>query len=136
MVVITNCTGKPLEPGAVGTGTQILGARDLRPFLLQVELQLMRVAGALVPGLEEHAADALIDGGNARNLKHLLVFGLLLGDLKHLVRVGLHLLRGRIGRAVDFREYDALVLLRRQFRLGEFEARHEHQQQQAAPSRP
>jgi hypothetical protein len=90
----------------------------------------MCTAGALIPRLEQRAADALIDGWNARDLEHLRVLGLATRNLKHLVRVGLHLLRSRIGRAIDLREHDALVFLRRELRLGEFEARHQHQQQQ------
>ena len=95
-----------------------LRAGDVIPALLQHLLQLIRGARALAPGLEQHAAEACVHRALAHVLEHAVVLGQRRSVLEHLLAVGLHLLVGRIRRALDLRHHHALVLARRQFRIG------------------
>ena len=105
------------------------GAGDFVPFDLQLLLELGRAPSALIPGLEQHAADALVDRRNAGELEHLRVFGKLARNLVQLVGVHLHLIGRRIGRPDHLVQDDALVLRRRQFGLGGHEQSHRRQEQ-------
>ncbi len=69
------------------------GARHLVPLLLQIQNQLGLGACALIPGFKQHAAQALVERGQAGELEHLRVFRLFIGDLEGLVGNPLHLLR-------------------------------------------
>ena len=59
--------GWKLERGDIRSG-------DAPPFFLQLGLQFGRAALALVPWLEQDAADPLVDDRYARDLEHLVVF--------------------------------------------------------------
>ena len=59
---------RELERGHVAAG-------DAAPLVLQYLLQFVRAAIALVPRLEQHAADALVHRRHAGQLEHLLVLG-------------------------------------------------------------
>ena len=90
----------------------------------------MRAAGALVPVLHQHAANALVDRGHAGDLEHLLVFRHGLGDLEHLVGIGQHLVRSRRRRTHHLGRDQALVLFGRQLGLGHLEHQAQAQEQQ------
>ena len=78
------------QAARAGQRRQLEGGDALRRrcrvhFLLQFLLQLRAASlRALVPGLEQHAADALVDRRHAGDLEHLVVFGQLVRDLEHL----------------------------------------------------
>ena len=78
------------RPAAAGTGRPPRCAPAmLFHFCLQLLLQSRCGAAlALVPGLEQHAAEALVHGRDAGDLEHLVVFGKRVRDVEDLLRVG------------------------------------------------
>ncbi len=118
VVLMTNCSGRPCEPGSDGNWKAATRAPAmLFHFCCSSCCSWVALLRPLAPGLEQHAAEALVGRRHAGDLEHLVVLGNALGDLEHLLRVDIHLLRGRIRRADDLRQHDALVLLRRELRL-------------------
>src|SRR5581483_4654598 len=69
---------------------------------------------ALIPRFENHAAEAL---ARLHDLEHHLVLRQLAAQREYLLRITEHLLRGRVGSAVQLIEHEALVFLGREFGL-------------------
>ena len=95
VVLMTNCTGRPCEPGSDGNWKAATRAPAmLFHLLLQLLLQLRRALRLRsLPGLEQHAADALVDRRHAGDLEHLVVLGQLLAISNTCFGVDVHLLR-------------------------------------------
>ncbi len=102
-----------MHRAAAGTGTRRPGRRRCRSTSPAGPAAIRARCGALVPRLEQHAADALVDGGHAGDLEHLLVFRQLPGRSRTSAsRRHSSAAPSRSARPTIWPTHDALVFLR------------------------